>query len=98
MKITTLLLLLILTGKLASSQDSLVVLRTAQGDTVVCLKPLQLKALNQQISLLSAHKLTCDYSIQRADSLIAGYKKNQVSLNQLIANKDLELSNKNQEI
>ena len=69
-----------------------------QGDTLAVMKPHQLRLLNGQLSLLSSYKLQADKTISKADSLIENYKRNQRDLNQLITNKDSELSNKDIEI
>lgn len=69
-----------------------------QGDTFAIIKPVDLKTLNEQIALLSDHKITCDSTVKKCDSLLINCRLNRIDLETKISNKDIELGNKDTEI
>ncbi len=55
-------------------------------------------SLKYEVTNLGAHKITSEYTIHRADSLIAKYQSKEKDFLQKIANKDLQIANNDKEI
>lgn len=75
-----------MTGTFSFCQTTFPLLTVLGIDTVVCLRPAQLKTLNSQLALLIEHHASCTATVKKADEVIESYKANEADLKQIISN------------